>query len=200
MKSNPSTARQAGLRNVLIAVLVIVVVGVGTFYGVSYISSVQPAGGSSSSATTSSGLPSTTASSVSSGQTVSITSVSTQSSQPTVVGNDFTLIAGPSLLYTSGNSANVSVTYLNTGTTNMTVNVYVNVYFPNGTVEVSGALLYPGPDVAPGKSVPATLQTGPLSPPGTYIATFYVVEGAAGTSNQQISVQTTRSFAIPGPG
>jgi hypothetical protein len=203
MKSNSPSSKQQGLRNVAIAVVVILVVGVGTFYGVSYISSIQPVANSSSSGTSSSVVSTATGSSesssqasTSSGQSVGTISTSTGSSLSTVPANEFTIIGSPNVVI-NGTTANVTVSYSNTGTIGASVNIYVIVYYPNGTVETSGPLLYPsGPTVAPGKTFSATLDTGILSPPGTYSATFYVVEGTSGTSQQQVSSETTISFKI----
>ena len=188
-------AQKGEYKKALIAVLVILVVGVGTFYGVSFISSIQPTV-STSSGTTNSSVSTATYSSGSSGQTGISNSVTTESSESSVPADEFTIVGSPTVV-TSGNTANVTVTFSNTGPVATTANIYVNVYYPNGTIEASGPLLYPeGPTVAPGDNFSATLNTGELSPPGTYSATFFVVEGASGTSQQQISSETTTTFKI----
>jgi hypothetical protein len=46
-KTMTQTRQQGGGRKAIVAILVIIVIGVGTFYGTSYLSSVQPGGSSS---------------------------------------------------------------------------------------------------------------------------------------------------------
>jgi hypothetical protein len=93
-----------------------------------------------------------------------------------------------------GNTANFSVSYSNNGTTTVSVNVYAVLYYPNGTVLSDGYLLYTQiPTVAPGDNFSALSGTPPLSPPGAYSVTFYVINNL---SQDQISSETTTHFTI----
>jgi hypothetical protein len=80
-KTMTQTRQQGGGRKAIVAILVIIVIGVGTFYGTSYLSSVQPGGSSSASlsitSTPSSGSGTLSSTSQSSVQTTSLASCST---------------------------------------------------------------------------------------------------------------------------
>ncbi len=206
MNNNSSSSKRAGLRNTLIAVVVIVIVGVGTFYGVGYISSTQPTSNSSSSVTSSSGLSTSTVStsSASSGQTGSTSSGSSQSqtqssqstaqsSRSTITSYEFSLTGTPTVNVT-GSGAVLSASYSNNGTTSVSANFYLALFFPNGTSYTSGILFGSnGPTVAPGGSFPVSVQMGPLPVTGTYSVAFYALNSV---SKVQISEQVTLMFTI----
>ena len=193
MERSGTSPKQSGLRNFLIAVVVIAVVGVATFYGVSYISSVQPPVSTLSSGTTGSSASTVSVSSPSTLQTGSTSSPSTESSQSYVPQNEFTLVGKPGLVSIGGSMYNITVTYLNTGTESLSVNLFIAVYLPNGTEWSNGVIYANAPTVAAGQNFTSTAQTPQFYSSGKYSATFYVVD--EGTLSQ-ISANTTVTFEI----
>ena len=205
----------------LISILVIVAVGVGTFYGVTLLSSQEApgtsstkgAGSTSQSVTGSRTTTSTsehtepastytetlsTVTSVSATSTASIQSSSAVSSSSTSTptgGSTFTLVGSPSVIV-EGNDATLNATYVNAGNLTLQVNLHVEIYLTSGIRQASGNLFYPtGPSVSPGATLMAQKSMGTF-PNGRYMATFYVIDNSLGI---QLSPSTTVVFDVQVP-
>ena len=173
--------RQGGLRKALIAVLVVVIIGVGTFYGTSYLGSIQP-GNSFSSLS----ISSTTSSQTQGGNTT------TFSSTPPVILHIFNL-SSHNLTESGGNNVTLTGSYINNGTTTISVNIYLATLFSNGTVFNEGFLFYPesnGSQVQPNNAFQVDVNLGTFSP-GGYSVSFFLIDA---TTGQQISVTTDLQF------
>jgi hypothetical protein len=193
----PLSIQQKGeRRKILLAVGVVLIVGVGSFYGAYYLISAQPGSTSSSISisTTSSGSLTT---STSTGQTVSSSpsvSVTSASSTSRSSSTNATFRVEGFRVAVSGNNATLTANYVNIGTTSMTVNVHLSVAYSNGTVDISGLLVYPaGQLVAPNNALQVNDTIGPFLTPGLYILSFYVQQDGTGF---QLSLTTAITFRI----
>lgn len=176
----PPAKRQGSLRKALIAVVVVVIIGVGTFYGTSYLGSIQP-GNSFSSLS----ISSTTSSQIQSGNTT------TFSSTPPVILHTFNLSSYN--LTKSGDNVTLTGSYINNGTTTISVNLYLATLFSNGTVLNEGFLFYPdsnGSQVQPNNAFQVDTNLGTFAP-GVYTVSFYLIDAPTG---QQISATTDLQF------
>jgi hypothetical protein len=188
------TKRQGSLRKALIAVLVVVVIGVGTFYGASYLGSVQP--GNSFSSITNILTTST-----------QIGTTTTYSSTPIPILPIFNLT---SYNVTTGGSNNVTLTasYNNTGSTSVPVNFFLVVTFANGTFYTPGGYLYfPAGNMShviqPKGQYSVDVNQGTFLSDGNYIMTFYVINATSAQTSagsiQQISETSNVPFTITAP-
>jgi hypothetical protein len=116
-KTMTQTRQQGGGRKAIVAILVIIVIGVGTFYGTSYLSSVQPGGSSSASLSitstpSSSSLSITSTPSSGSGTLSSTSQSSVQTTSLASCSTAFQIaLDGSAIEYTgSGSSASVFLT------------------------------------------------------------------------------------------
>jgi hypothetical protein len=175
--------RQGGLRKALIAVVVVVIIGVGTFYGTSYLGSIQPGNSFSS-------LSISSTSSQTQGNTT------TFSSTPPVILHLFNLVSSN---VTTGSDNNVTVTasYINNATSAMPVNFYLATSFTNGTLYSTGYLYFPEKNastvIQPNGPYNLDINLGTFFPAGHYFVTFYVINA---TSEQQVSVTSEIPFTI----
>jgi hypothetical protein len=176
--------RQGGLRKALIAVVVIVAIGVATFYGTSYLGSIQP-GNSFSSLS----ISSTTSSQISNSTTFTSTT--------TPILHIFNLVS--SNLNVTGNDIVLNASYTNNDTATHSVNFYLATSFKNGTLYTTGYLFFPtnnGSQVQPNSPFQVNVDLGTFFPAGSYYMTFYVIDA---TTVQQISVTSNIPFTIAPP-
>jgi hypothetical protein len=181
----PPAKRQKGLRKALIAVLVVVIIGVGTFYGTSYLGSIQP-GNSFSSLS----ISSTTSSQTQGGNTT------TFSSTPTVILHLFNLV-GSNVSTGGDNNVTLTASYINNATAAMPVNFYLATSFTNGTLYSTGFLYFPENNastvIQPNGPYNLHIILGTFFPAGHYVMTFYVINS---TSTQQVSAASEIPFTI----
>jgi hypothetical protein len=219
-KVSTATKPKGGYFKPLVAILIVVGIGVGTFYGTSYLASIQPGGGvtsvsstsssvsgagtsstssgsggstsSVSSATTSNtGSSSTSQGTQTSGQTQNTTSVTQSSSHSSTVNESFVSSTAVSIT-PSGANVTLSGAFVNRASSSIIANVYITTFFGNGTEFFSGVLYYPhGLEVLQGKELTISKTLGPFAP-GKYVAEVYLVDPTL----QQISQITTVSFTI----
>jgi len=182
-KAAVPTKLQGSLRKALIAVLVVVVIGVGTFYGASYLGSVQP--GNSFSSVSNSIIISQT----------QVGNTTTYSSTPTPVLHIFNLVSS-NVNVTQGDNITLAASYANNSTTPLSVNFYLQTTFANGTFYAPpGYLDYPAPPngtlVQPNAPYDVNVNFGTFFPAGNFVMTFYVVNAV---TLQNISGNSTIPF------
>ena len=198
---------RGGLRKPVIAIVLVIAIGVGTFYGTSLLSS-----GASLSSTTTSSISQTSTSRTSTsftsptktgtgthtnftGYTTTTSSSSHSSSSSSTSSssvNEIFVISAPPQISPNGVNATLTAAYVNKARTNVVANVYITTYFANGTEYFSGTLFYPtGVEVPPGIELRISQNIGPF-PPGKYSADVYIVDSTL----QQISRSTTLAFTI----
>jgi hypothetical protein len=154
MKTDSASTRQRGLRKILIAVAVIVVVGVATFYGTSYVANIQPTSTQSGSVSTSQSSGQTAVSSTSSGSTSGQSSVQTTTggesttSQSSVQTSSISCSSAPVIAldgstinyWTDGNVSAVSVSLSTTKAPDVIL-VFVTITSnPEGSADVPPAV------------------------------------------------------------
>ncbi len=171
----------------LAAVLVVIAVGIGTFYGTTLLASTQHGGSPGTTVVNStSQVKSGGQSTSSSSKTVSSATVTSSITGP------FQIVGSP-FVTPHGNNASLSAQYVNKGTSTIQANVYIAVRFSNGTLFTDGMLFYPaGPKVAPNGNLTAQVTLGPFSS-GNYTVIFYVTNDIFGN---QLSESTTLSFRV----
>ena len=192
-------APKGSYRKALIAVLVVVLIGAGTFYGVNYISSVAPTTTGSTTSLSTQSSPTIIGSSTTSGQqTTGTGGTVTTRTQTSSVNLPFVLEGQPNVTSTLNSlNATLTVSYKNTGLTTLTINVFVTVTFRNGTIIFDGPIFYPnGPTVAPGSDFTASSGIGPLPAPGAYLVYFYVTSGQNGAAQPAVSLTASRAFSV----
>jgi hypothetical protein len=205
------SADSRNLRRALVAILVVVVVGVGTFYGTTLLASQQPGGNLTTRGSHS------TSHTIGTGQTTRTSSISVKTFSPTLStssiiptttshstttglstssttsagANPFVLAGNPTVIV-QGSSATLHAQYTNVGTSITQVNVEISLYSGDGTLIGSGTVFYPsGPNVPPQGGFNVEDNMGSFLS-GSYTVTFFVVDN----NRTQLSSSTSIPFNI----
>lgn len=209
-----------GLLRTLVAVLVVIAVGVGTFYGTTafvphqtpgspttgvIISGSQTSSGGYTSVTNTGSTSahvstftqtteiSTTSLTTSVGSQTSSTSSSqtTTSTSSNATSYPFVLLPTPEVIV-QGSDATLKAQYTNQGASAIQANVQVLVQLPDGTIVGTGSVYYPsGPTVSPAGNLTVDYNMGSF-PSGSYTVTLYVVDQS---QSNQVSASTTLVFS-----